>query len=147
TAPRSRTSRFPTWPRRSTRGARSAARSSIRASGGRSAATPRARRSAWRALRPDRAEVRLRGVYPWPLEPFDRAHPVRGYFNDPRISGSSRAFHFGIDIAAPNGTPVFAVAGVTGHLENPRAVSVAAAGVEFGYWHIVPAVTHLQRVS
>jgi len=40
-------------------------------------------------------------VYPWPLEPFDRPHPVRGYFNDPRISGSSRAFHFGIDIAAP----------------------------------------------
>jgi len=88
-----------------------------------------------------------RVAYPWPLEPFDRAHPVRGYFNDPRISGSSRAFHFGIDIAAPNGTPVFAVAGGTVHLENPRAVSVAAAGVEFGYWHIVPAVTHLQRVS
>ena len=86
-------------------------------------------------------------AYPWPLAPFDRAHPVRGYFNDPRISGSSRAFHFGVDIAAPNGTPVYAVAGGTVHLENPRAVSVAAAGVEFGYWHIVPAVAHLERVS
>jgi hypothetical protein len=46
------------------------------------------------------------------LEPFDRAHPVRGYFNDPRISGKSRAFHFGIDIAAANGTPVYAVRAV-----------------------------------
>lgn len=86
-------------------------------------------------------------AYPWPLAPFDRSHPVRGYFNDPRISGSSRAFHFGVDIAAANGTPVYAVAGGTVHLENPRAVSVAAAGVEFGYWHIVPAVAHLERVS
>lgn len=86
-------------------------------------------------------------AYPWPLAPFDRSHPVRGYFNDPRISGSSRAFHFGVDIAAPNGTPVYAVAGGTVHLENPRAVSVAAAGIEFGYWHIVPAVGHLERVS
>ena len=86
-------------------------------------------------------------TYPWPLEPFDRAHPVRGYFNDPRISGSSRAFHFGIDIAAPNGTPVYAVAGGIVHLENPRAVSVAAGGVEFGYWHIVPVVAHLQQVG
>ena len=41
----------------------------------------------------------------WPLKPFDRAHPVRGMFNDPRIAGSSRSFHFGIDISAPNGTP------------------------------------------
>ena len=85
--------------------------------------------------------------YPWPLEPFDRPHPIRGFFNDPRISGSSRAFHFGVDIAAPNGTPVYAVAGGIVHLENARAVSVAAAGVDFGYWHIVPAVEHLQRVA
>lgn len=84
--------------------------------------------------------------YSWPLEPFDRAHPVRAYFNDPRISGSSRAFHFGVDISAPNGTPVYAVAGGTVHLEDARAISVAASGVDFGYWHVVPAVGHLQRV-
>jgi len=85
--------------------------------------------------------------YSWPLEPFDRAHPVRANFNDPRISGTSRAFHFGIDISAPNGTPVYAVAGGTVHLEDARALSVAASGVDFGYWHVVPAVTHLQRVA
>ena len=85
--------------------------------------------------------------YSWPLTPFDRAHPVRANFNDPRISGSSRAFHFGVDISAPNGTPVYAVAGGTVHLQDARAISVAASGVEFGYWHVVPAVKHLERVT
>jgi hypothetical protein len=85
--------------------------------------------------------------YSWPLQPFDRAHPVRGYFNDPRISGASKAFHFGIDISAANGTPVYAVASGKVHLENARAVSVDAGDVEFGYWHVVPAVRHLERVA
>jgi hypothetical protein len=85
--------------------------------------------------------------YSWPLEPFDQAHPVRAYFNDPRISGKSRAFHFGIDVSAPDGTGVYAVEAGTVHLENPRAISVAADGLEFGYWHVVPAVRHLQEVS
>jgi hypothetical protein len=85
--------------------------------------------------------------YSWPLEPFDEPHPVRAYFNDPRISGKSKAFHFGIDISAPNGTPVFAVDGGTVHLEDARAVSVVGAGGDFGYWHIVPAVRHLQEVG
>src|SRR5438067_6402066 len=84
--------------------------------------------------------------YSWPLRPFDRPHPVRAYFNDPRISGASRAFHFGIDISAPNGTPVYAVEAGTVHLEDARAVSVAAAGVDFGYWHVVPVVGQLERV-
>jgi hypothetical protein len=86
-------------------------------------------------------------AYSWPLQPFDRAHPVRGYFNDPRISGASKAFHFGIDISAANGTPVYAVASGTVHLENPRAVSVSGGEGEFGYWHVVPAVRHLERVA
>ena len=86
-------------------------------------------------------------MYPWPLEPFDRPHPVRGYFNDPRISGTSRAFHFGIDIAAPNGTPVYAVRAGVVHLEGPRALSVADGDLDFGYWHVIPAVSHHQRVK
>lgn len=84
--------------------------------------------------------------YSWPLKPFDRIHPVRAYFNDPRISGDSHAFHFGVDISAPNGTPVYAVEGGTVHLEDARAISVDAGGVEFGYWHVVPAVRHRQKV-
>jgi hypothetical protein len=86
-------------------------------------------------------------TYPWPLEPFDRAHPVRGYFNDPRISGSSRAFHFGIDISAPNGTPVYAVRAGTVHLEGGRSLAVSDGDVDFGYWHVVPVVAHRQRVA
>jgi hypothetical protein len=85
-------------------------------------------------------------VYGWPLKPFDRPHPVRGYFNDPRISGTSRAFHFGIDIAAPNGAPVYAVRGGNVHLEGARSLSVSDGDLDFGYWHVVPAVSHRQRV-
>jgi hypothetical protein len=85
--------------------------------------------------------------YSWPLQPFDRAHPVRAYFNDPRISGTSKAFHFGIDVSAPNGTPVYAVAAGRVHLEDAQAISVAAGDVDFGYWHVVPAVKHLEEVG
>jgi hypothetical protein len=87
------------------------------------------------------------GVYPWPLKPFDRPHPVRGYFNDPRISGNSRAFHFGIDISAPNGTPVYAVRRGVVHLEGRRSLSVVVGDVAYGYWHVIPAVRHLERVE
>ena len=70
------------------------------------------------------------GMYSWPLKPFDQAHPVRGYFNDPRISGKSRAFHFGIDIAAPNGTPVYAVRAGVVHLEGQRSLSIADGDID-----------------
>ena len=86
-------------------------------------------------------------VYGWPLKPFGRAHPVRGYFNDPRISGTSRAFHFGIDIAAANGTAVFAVRGGVVHLEGKRSLSVSDGDLDFGYWHVIPAVDHHERVA
>ena len=86
-------------------------------------------------------------AYGWPLEPFDKAHPVRGYFNDPRISGKSRAFHFGVDISAPNGTPVHAVRGGVVHIEGKRSLSVSDGDVDFGYWHIIPAVEHHQRIE
>ncbi len=87
--------------------------------------------------------------YRWPLRPFGRAHPVRAYFNDPRISGSSRAFHFGIDISAADGAPVFAVDPGTVHLEGGRSLSVVSdgGGRSFGYWHVVPAVRHHQAVK
>ena len=86
-------------------------------------------------------------TYSWPLQPFDEPHPVRAYFNDPRISGNSRAFHFGIDISAPNGTAVYAVEPGIVHLEDARAISVAAGEVEHGYWHVVPAVQAHQQVA
>ncbi len=73
---------------------------------------------------------------------------MRAYLNDPRISGSSRAFHFGIDVSAPDGTAVYAVEAGTVHLEGGRSLSVlTAGGRDFGYWHVVPAVAHLERVA
>lgn len=86
-------------------------------------------------------------AYGWPLEPFDRPHPVRGYFNDPRIKGSSRAFHFGIDVSGPDGTAVYAVERGRVHRDRARAISVVSSGGRaFGYWHIVPVVRHRQDV-
>src|SRR5437016_1840459 len=50
--------------------------------------------------------------YGWPVKPFHQQHPVRGFFGDPRIGVDGgvvrRTLHFGIDVAAPNGTPVYA---------------------------------------
>ncbi len=79
--------------------------------------------------------------YPWPVEPFDRQHPVRGFFHDPRIGdhgGSS--FHTGVDVSAPDGTAVHAVTAGRVTIEGPQIVSVVSAGRDFGYWHILPAV-------
>jgi hypothetical protein len=85
--------------------------------------------------------------YPWPLKPFDGQHPVRGFFGDPRISGGGHTFHFGIDIAAPAGTRVYAVAagkvsfGTSSEVaQNGGIVVVEADGRNFGYWHVAPTV-------
>jgi peptidase M23-like protein len=76
--------------------------------------------------------------YGWPLRPFDRQHPVRGFLNDPRIGKhGSRAFHFGIDVAAPDGTPVYAVTGGKLYLAHGSLSVVSGPHHEFGYWHIV----------
>jgi hypothetical protein len=82
-------------------------------------------------------------VYPWPVEPFDEQHPVRGFFHDPRIGdrgGSS--FHTGVDVSAPDGTPVHAVAAGRVSIEGPQIVSVVSGDRDFGYWHVVPAVAN-----
>src|SRR5512142_825986 len=51
-------------------------------------------------------------AYGWPVKPFDRQHPVRAFLDDPRIGHEGgRAFHFGIDVAAQDGTAVYAVEG------------------------------------
>ena len=85
-------------------------------------------------------------AYRWPVKPFDRQHPVRAYFGDPRIEGhrySLGTFHFGIDISAPNGTAVYAtldgVASRNGL--HPDVVIVSnGRGAAHEYWHVIPAV-------
>jgi len=88
-------------------------------------------------------------TYGWPLKPFNRLHPVRAYLNDPRISedGSSKSFHFGIDIGVPKGTqvPVYAVESGTARLVNGFAMMVWGKRA-FGYWHVIPVVRPGQYV-
>ena len=53
----------------------------------------------------------IRPGYGWPVKPFNRQHPVRAYLNDPRNGHyDAKSFHFGVDVSAPTGTPVYAVA-------------------------------------
>ncbi|HKB94742.1 MAG TPA: M23 family metallopeptidase [Gaiellaceae bacterium] len=84
-------------------------------------------------------------AYGWPVKPFDRMHAVRGSFDDPRFHlrpdlTAAASFHFGVDIPAPDGTPVYAVEPglvVSGHdWVNVRRPNRRM----FGYWHVRPAV-------
>jgi hypothetical protein len=89
-------------------------------------------------------------TYGWPVKPFDLQHPVRGFFNDPRIGRhGGRAFHFGIDISAPDGTAVYAVESGKVYFDSARAIAVVALDRShtFGYWHIVPVVRSHQTVA
>jgi hypothetical protein len=84
--------------------------------------------------------------YDWPLKPFGRQHPVRAFFNDPRMGRREHVFHFGIDIAARDGAGVYAVA--PGRVwVHGESVAVVSAGRVFGYWHVVPAVSTGQYVA
>jgi len=91
--------------------------------------------------------------YPWPVKPFNKQHPVRANFGDPRtvfdlplfqngIDGPGEFFfHNGIDISAPDGTPVYPVMSGTAKLIDALAVSVdTGQGRTFQYVHIVPVV-------
>jgi hypothetical protein len=84
----------------------------------------------------------LRPAYAWPVKPFDRQHPVRAFLNDPRIgAGGSRAFHFGIDVAAPDGTAVYAVEAGTVFASRGSLAVKSGPDHVFGYWHVDPAVS------
>jgi peptidase M23-like protein len=84
-----------------------------------------------------------RASYGWPLAPFDRQHPVRGGFCDPRLGDREQQFHFGVDIASPDGTPVYAVASGVAWVDaaRPRTVAVSVGpGHVISYWHVLPVI-------
>jgi murein DD-endopeptidase MepM/ murein hydrolase activator NlpD len=91
-------------------------------------------------------------AYGWPLKPFRKPHPIRGTFGDPRFhlsaEGALSAFHFGVDIAARDGTAVYAVeAGVVLRRYATSVTVESHSGRRFGYWHIRPSVrsgTHVR---
>ena len=100
-----------------------------------------------------------RGAYGWPVAPFDEAHPVRANFGDPRTrfegEESSEAllegdgtfsFHQGVDISAPDGSPVYAVAsGKVTRAHGARVTVDCGNGRSIQYWHIEPNVRAGQR--
>ena len=106
------------------------------------------------APEPAAASSSVQPGYAWPVKPFDRQHPVRGFFGDPRIGmtakGMRSSFHFGIDVSCPNGTRVFATLDGVVRLEPtlPNVVSIVGKDGHtiFAYWHVRPAVSNWQRV-
>jgi hypothetical protein len=91
--------------------------------------------------------------YPWPLWPFHRQHPVRGFFGDPRTlvsnvdqrlepgSPGDFSFHNGIDIYATPNQAVYPVVSGRARIANSQEVVVRTRdGRSFQYWHILPLV-------
>ncbi len=101
--------------------------------------------------------------YGWPFRPFNKQHPVRGFFGDPRtvyengvLAGAFDgpgffSFHQGIDIAAPDGTPIYPVASGVAHYLGAATLNVDTGSYQgnervFQYFHIVPVVGEGQLV-
>lgn len=98
-------------------------------------------------------------AFPWPVKPFDRQHPIRANFGDPRtrflntmltdgLQGPGTfLFHNGIDISAPAGTPVYPVVSGKVRFIDATALSVKTKGKGvFQYFHVDAAVRDGQRV-
>jgi len=101
------------------------------------------------------------GGYGWPVKPFDRPHPVRGGFGDPRTvfaapptrggvlyGGGGFSFHFGVDISAPDGTKVYPVVSGTVTRVTHEGIGVdTGGGRSFQYWHIHARVRKGEHVD
>jgi hypothetical protein len=100
-------------------------------------------------------------AYGWPVQPFDRQHPIRGTFDDPRTRTgrvdrdptNPQFFHDGVDIQVRDGTPVYAIEAGEAVLVNQEAVAVSSPSssplppLVFGYWHLDPVVRNYELVT
>jgi hypothetical protein len=98
-------------------------------------------------------------AYSWPFKPFDRQHPIRGFFGDPRtvyengiLAGGFEgpgtfSFHQGVDISAPDGTPIYPSEDGVAHYVGAATLNVVTDhDVVFQYFHIVTVVGEGQQV-
>lgn len=72
----------------------------------------------------------------WPLKPFHRQHPIRAGLNELRPG----SLHVGIDIQAPDGTPVYAVQPGLADVLTATGPNARVQVGNYIYWHIAPAV-------
>jgi hypothetical protein len=103
-------------------------------------------------------------AYPWPVKPFHKQHPIRGFFGDPRtvfedgvLAGGFDgpgffSFHQGVDISAPDGTPVYPVVSGVAHYLGAAVLNVDTGKYEgqervFQYFHIIPVVGEGEHVT
>ena len=87
---------------------------------------------------------RAPGAVPgWPVRPFNRPHPLRAGLNELRPAN----LHFGVDILARDGTPVYAVQGGTAHVVASSGPDARVRIGNFEYWHVHPLVGEGQHVS
>ena len=112
----------------------------------------------WLPARHSLCEVRRGPLsYSWPVKPFRSEHPIRAFFGDPRTVFRNAAngdlgifsFHNGVDIAAPDGTPVYPVLSGLVVKAAPDEIVVASPTLQrrFQYWHLVRAVRLGRRVQ
>lgn len=90
-------------------------------------------------------------AYSWPVKPFWAQHLIRGQFGDPRINltrsrTTVRSIHFGVDVVATDGTPVFAAVSGRAIVHPGKVYVVTVTGRVLEYWHIVPSVHDGARV-
>ena len=84
-----------------------------------------------------------RGAFPgWPLKPFNRQHRLRAGLNELRTGN----LHSGVDILAPDGTPVYALQPGSAKVLETRGPDARVQIGSFIYWHIRPHVQQGQYV-
>ncbi len=123
----------------------------LAAAGG--AAFAAAPKSTERLAARSRCSVRpTRLSYHWPVKPFDEPHPIRGNFGDPRTifhvhGGGSFTFHNGVDIVAPDWTPVYpVVSGVVRYAHGDGVIVESPGERAFQYWHVLALVATGEHV-